>query len=233
MLFWSHGCRVFRCPTYAKFAFCCISLPCPMASHGAPGPLVELQRGHGLWVPVWKTEYVKLCVSTRHVDVTQLPLQSRCLPSKRSIYNIQRQSKSAPAIIVWWLPGTTLSYDIFCGPGELLSPRLSAPTQSFLLPYLSLSNETVHHGHATDWFLKQWDSVGWQWRLHARARTHKQIYTQNLPVFKGKFEPFLLTWAYTRLVRASAQALIKLMFQNLYLKKDVVFIFVRHSEVEL
>lgn len=100
VLFWSHGCRVFRCPTYAEFAFCCISLPCPMLSHGSPGPLTELQPRHRWQGPVRKTEGVKLCVSTRHVDVTQLLLQGRQLPSKRSIYNIQRQSKSAPAIIV-------------------------------------------------------------------------------------------------------------------------------------
>lgn len=111
VLFWSHGWRVFRCPTYAEFAFYCIFLPCPMVSHGAPGPLTELQPGHRWWAPVRKEEGVKLCVSTRHVDVIQLPLRSRHFPSKGSIYNIQKQSKSTPAVMVWWLQGTTLTYE--------------------------------------------------------------------------------------------------------------------------
>lgn len=123
-MFWSHGCRRVQCLTYAEFTFCCISRPCPMVSRSAPGPLTELQPGRRWWVLV---EGVKLCVSTKHV-VTQLPLQSRHLPLKESIYNIQKEvSKGAPAIIVWWLRGTALTYEIFCD-------QVSCSLQHYLLP---------------------------------------------------------------------------------------------------
>lgn len=90
-MLWTHGCRVLRCPTYAEFAFCCISLSCPVVSHGAP----ELQPGQRCRVPVRKTEGVKLCLCTGHVDGTRLPLQSWRLACEGSMYGIQK-FKCAP-----------------------------------------------------------------------------------------------------------------------------------------
>lgn len=92
VLFWRHGYRAFERPTYAEFAFCCISLPCPMVSHGAPAPPVELLPRCRWRASMWRVEDGHHCFFTRHVDATRLPPQSRHLPSNKEILNIQRST---------------------------------------------------------------------------------------------------------------------------------------------
>lgn len=132
-------------------------------------------------------------------------------------------SKNSPRvrlqITVWWLQGTTLTYEVFCDPGELLSPGLSAPTRScsdsLLSPYLFLFNDAAHREHATDF-----EAVGQRGLAGTSVRTHKQIYTRRThPYLKGELEPLLLTMN----ERQTPQR-VELMFQNLQLQKDVLFL---------
>lgn len=97
---------------------------------------------------------------------------------KGSMYNIQNQSKSTPAVVVWWLQGTTWTYEHLLWPrwGDL-SKLICFHLILVWFPFCYRTSFSLKKPHITSMLLIGFWSSGTAWA--GSDVTHGQTYTQN------------------------------------------------------